>query len=75
LGDITIGYTFKLNDDVKKYLTNARIYITGQNLATISNYSGIDPEAVNMSGLEPGVEGVSYYPIPRTFMLGVNLAF
>ena len=75
LGDVTIGYTFKLNDDVKKYLTNARIYITGQNLATISNYSGIDPEAVNMSGLEPGVEGVTYYPIPRTFMLGVNLAF
>ena len=75
LGDVTIGYTFKLNDEVKKYLTNARIYITGQNLATISSYSGIDPEAVNMSGLEPGVEGVSYYPIPRTFMLGVNLAF
>ena len=75
LGDVTIGYTFKLNDDVKKYLTNARIYITGQNLATISSYSGIDPEAVNMSGLEPGVEGVTYYPIPRTFMLGVNLTF
>ena len=75
LGDVTIGYTFKLNDEVKKYLTNARIYITGQNLATISSYSGVDPEAVNMSGLEPGVEGVSYYPIPRTFMLGVNLAF
>ena len=75
LGDVTIGYTFKLNDDVKKYLSNARIYITGQNLATLSNYSGVDPEAVNMSGLEPGVEGVTYYPIPRTFMLGVNLAF
>jgi TonB-linked SusC/RagA family outer membrane protein len=75
LGDVTIGYTFKLNDEVKKYLTNARIYITGQNLATISSYSGIDPEAVNMSGLEPGVEGVTYYPIPRTFMLGINLAF
>ena len=75
LGDVTIGYTFKLNDDVKKYLTNARIYVTGQNLATLSNYSGVDPETVNMAGLEPGVEGVSYYPIPRTFMLGVNLAF
>ena len=75
LGDVTIGYTFKLNDDVKKYLTNARIYITGQNLATISKYSGVDPETVNMTGLEPGIEGVSYYPIPRTFMLGVNLSF
>ena len=75
LGDVTIGYTFKLKDDVKKYLTNARIYFTGQNLLTLSKYSGVDPESVNMSGLEPGVEGVSYYPIPRTFMLGVNLAF
>lgn len=75
LGDMTLGYTFKLNDDVKKYLTNARIYFTAQNLATISNYSGVDPETVNMSGLEPGIEGVEYYPIPRTFMLGVNLAF
>lgn len=75
LGDITIGYTFQLKEEVKKYLTNARIYITGQNLATISSYSGVDPETVNMTGLEPGVEGVTFYPIPRTFMLGVNLAF
>lgn len=75
LGDVTIGYTFQLKDDVKKYLTNARIYFTAQNLATISNYSGVDPETVNMSGLEPGIEGVTYYPIPRTFMLGVNLTF
>ena len=75
LGDITIGYTFQLKDEVKKYLTNARIYFTGQNLATISSYSGVDPETVNMTGLEPGVEGVTFYPIPRTFMLGVNLAF
>ena len=75
LGDITIGYTFQLKDDVKKYLTNARIFITGQNLATLSNYSGVDPETVKMSGLDPGVEGVDYYPIPRTFMLGVSLTF
>ena len=75
LGDVTIGYTFQLKDDVKKYLTNARIYVTGQNLATLSSYSGVDPETVNMSGLEPGVEGVTFYPIPRTFMLGVSLTF
>jgi TonB-linked SusC/RagA family outer membrane protein len=75
LGDITIGYTFKIKEDVAKYINNARIYITGQNLATITNYSGVDPETINMTGLEPGVEGVTYYPIPRTFMLGVNLTF
>ena len=75
LGDVTIGYTFQIKENVSKYISRARIYVTGQNLATISNYSGIDPEAVNMAGLDPGIEGVSYYPIPRTFMLGVNLTF
>ena len=74
-GDVTIGYTFNIKENVAKYLSKARIYVTGQNLATISNYSGVDPEAVNMTGLEPGIEGVTYYPTTRTFMLGVNLAF
>ena len=75
LGDITLGYTFQIKEEVAKYINKARIYFTAQNIATISNYSGIDPETVNMTGLEPGIEGVKYYPIPRTFMLGVNLAF
>ena len=74
-GDVTIGYTFDIKENVAKYLSKARIYVTGQNLATISSYSGVDPEAVNMTGLEPGIEGVTYYPTTRTFMLGVNLAF
>ena len=75
LGDVTIGYTFTIPENVAKYLSHARIYVTGQNLVTISKYSGVDPENVNMSGLEPGIEGVDYYPTARTFMLGVNLAF
>lgn len=75
LGDITIGYTFNIKEDVAKYLSKARIYVTGQNIATISKYSGLDPEAVNMTGLEPGIEGCKYYPTTRTFLLGVNLAF
>ena len=75
LGDVTIGYTFTIKENVAKYLSHARIYVTGQNLVTLSNYSGVDPENVNMGGLEPGVEGIDYYPTARTFMLGVNLAF
>ena len=75
LGDVTIGYTFNIKEDVAKYLSHARIYVTGQNLVTISNYSGVDPENVNMGGLEPGIEGIDYYPTARSFMLGVNLAF
>ncbi len=51
-----------------------RIYLTAQNLFTITNYSGLDPE-VDMSGLDPGVEGREYYPKARTFSLGVNVSF
>jgi iron complex outermembrane receptor protein len=75
LGDVTLGYTFQIKEEVAKYIHNARIYFTAQNLATLTSYSGLDPEAVNMTGLEPGIEGVQFYPIPRTFMLGVNLTF
>jgi hypothetical protein len=72
---VTLGYTFQIKEEVAKYIHNARIYFTAQNLATLTSYSGLDPEAVNMTGLEPGIEGVQFYPIPRTFMLGVNLTF
>ncbi len=54
--------------------TKLRLYVTGQNLFIITKYDGLDPE-VEMSGLNPGVEGREYYPKSRTFSLGVNLSF
>ena len=55
-------------------ISNLRLYVTAQNLFTITNYTGLDPE-VEMSGLDPGVEGREYYPKSRTFSFGINLAF
>ena len=75
LGDVTIGYTFNISPEVQKYLSRARVYVTGQNLLTISDYSGVDPEAVSMAGLTPGIEYLTYYPTTRSFILGVNLSF
>lgn len=57
-----IGYVMPqaiLNKLSIKYL---RLYVSGQNLATISKYPGFDPEG-------------SWYPISRTFSFGVNLKF
>lgn len=53
----------------------ANIYAEVQNVATITGYSGIDPEVpyagnVNFPGIDRGV-----YPLPRTFLLGVNFKF
>ena len=44
------------------------------NLATITGYSGIDPE-VSLSGLTPGVDNKNRYPSTRTYTFGVSIKF
>lgn len=72
LDNATLGYKFNLND--KKYFKQARLYMTGQNLFTITDYTGVDPE-VSLGGLAPGIDNRNYYPRTRSFILGVNLSF
>lgn len=54
----------------------ARIYVSGQNLLTFTNYSGFDPEvSVGKYGaLTPGLD-YSAYPISSTVTFGVELGF
>lgn len=74
--NLTIGYTFDTRG--VKWLSKARVYITGNNLALFSDYSGFDPE-VSVDAGENGVPsmGIDYtsYPLPRTYTFGVNLKF
>lgn len=72
LDNATLGYT--LNIKTSKYIRNARFYVTGQNIFTITNYSGVDPE-VNLGGLNPGIDDRNYYPKTRSFLLGLNVGF
>ena len=71
LDNLTASYDFKMEN---KYIKGLRLYLTGQNLFCITSYKGVDPE-VSLTGLEPGIEGTSYYPRTRVFTLGVNLKF
>ncbi|MEG1611629.1 MAG: TonB-dependent receptor [Alistipes sp.] len=75
LDNVSIGYTFNLkNQSIVKRL---RVYAAGNNLCTITNYKGLDPE-VSSKGLAPGVEGSGageLYPTTRLFSIGVNLLF
>ena len=65
--NITLGYTIP-KQVLKKYkLSIAKIYVTGQNLLTLTNYTGFDPE-INTSGIDNNV-----YPVTRTFTIGINL--
>ena len=72
LDNASVAYNF---DTKGKYgIHKLRVYVTGQNLFVITKYTGLDPE-IEMSGLDPGVEGREYYPKSRTFSVGVNLSF
>lgn len=69
--NITVGYTFKFKEN--KYARSLRLYATGQNLFTITAYSGLDPE-VNTSCIDyPGVDINNFYPKTASFLFGVNL--
>lgn len=70
---LTLGY----NLDLSQYnIDNLRISFTGENLFTITDYSGVDPEIpVDDNGAIMGSTGPGVYPATRKFMLGLNLKF
>ncbi|WP_291529484.1 TonB-dependent receptor [Bacteroides sp. UBA939] len=73
--NITVGYDFKKLFP-QMPLQQARLYLTAQNLFTITGYSGMDPE-VGYGGDDAWASGIDlgFYPSPRTFIIGVNLKF
>ncbi|MBC8084305.1 MAG: TonB-dependent receptor, partial [Hymenobacter sp.] len=71
LDNMTLGYTLPVKND---YVKRARVYATSQNLFTLTDYRGIDPE-MNLGGLTPGLDSNNFYPKTRSFVLGVNLDF
>jgi TonB-linked SusC/RagA family outer membrane protein len=64
LRNVTIGYTIPL----RKLPVGLRVFATGSNLFTITNYTGYDPEVA--SGTDSGA-----YPSSRTILFGVDLSF
>lgn len=75
LRNITIGYTLPKSFLKSIKLNSMRVYISGNNLLTFTNYSGYDPEiGVNNSPLDVGVDR-GFYPIAKSVMGGLQLVF
>ncbi|MDE6332408.1 MAG: SusC/RagA family protein, partial [Muribaculaceae bacterium] len=75
LANITFGYTLPEGSLRKLGISRCRLYVTGNNLATWTGYSGFDPEVSTMSSpLTPGVD-FGAYPLSRTFIIGTNITF
>jgi len=75
--EVTLSYDFSKNLLAKSHLfSQARIYVSGENLFYIKKFSGPVPEAPVFSGTQT-ISGVyqGTYPIPRTFVLGIQASF
>ena len=77
LKNITLGYTLpKIGRDRK---SSIRFYLSGQNLLTITDYSGLDPEVgasalVGNNGSQVGIDRGNY-PLSKTFIGGLQIKF
>lgn len=74
MDNITMGYTF---NNISKGLKSIRVWGGVQNVFTITNYSGLDPEVTDNDSdltLTLGIDNV-VYPRPRTVLVGANFKF
>jgi iron complex outermembrane receptor protein len=71
MDNATLGYSLKTKI---KAISKLRVYVSGNNLFTITGYRGIDPE-INIGGLTPGIDSKNFYPKTRSIIIGANLVF
>ena len=76
LRNLTLGYTLPASLTSKAKISNLRIYVTGDNIWTKTNYQGLDPEIgeVYYNPLYFGIDQANY-PQPRNFRIGLNTNF
>ena len=67
LQSVKLSHTFK-------WFKSTTVYVTGQNLLIVTNYSGLNPEANRNQNSNAWAER-NAYPLARTYLLGVNLQF
>ncbi|WP_430813222.1 SusC/RagA family TonB-linked outer membrane protein [Carboxylicivirga sp. RSCT41] len=74
LKNIQIGYTLPQSVLNKIKVERLRIYLNADNVFTITDYNGYDPEVVPVNALTQGVDHGNY-PMYKTFTAGVQLTF
>lgn len=82
--NIQLGYTFpqdRLQNWTNGFISNMRLYLSGQNLATFTNYSGFDPEVGRAQSFQKGNNPLAtgqddgQAPLPRIVLLGWSVSF
>ncbi|TDE06991.1 SusC/RagA family TonB-linked outer membrane protein [Flavobacterium sandaracinum] len=72
--NMQLGYSLDPTFSEKVGITKLRLYAGVNNLYTFTKYRGFDPSASNGSPIGGGID-YGFYPIPRTYLLGLNINF
>ncbi|MDR0544748.1 MAG: SusC/RagA family TonB-linked outer membrane protein [Odoribacteraceae bacterium] len=72
LKTMTLGYSPRQEWARKAGVAGARLFVTGENIFTLANYSGVDPETVSV---EDGHDTFNAYPLARKWTIGITLNF
>lgn len=73
LDNVTLGYNFDVSKI--KWLSNCRMYVSSNNLFTLTKYSGIDPESSYGGYQNLGLDMYDIYPKTKTFTFGMKVGF
>lgn len=72
LKQLVLGYTLPAAWFKSKFVKSVNVYLSGENLFMLSNYTGLDPEVIDpYTGKDDG----SQYPLNRKFTFGINVKF
>lgn len=72
--NVQLGYTISPDFTKKAGIDKLRVYAGVNNLYTFTKYRGFDPGASSGAPLSSGID-YGFYPVPRTYMFGVNVKF
>jgi TonB-linked SusC/RagA family outer membrane protein len=81
LKNVQLGYNFSNKVLDRAHIKNARVYLMGNNLLTLTRYSGIDPElgsqdlSINGGTTSRGIDSPYKYPSVKIYSFGLNLTF
>ncbi len=74
LRNVQLGYTFDRAMLVRMGLSGLRVFVSGNNLITLTTYKGLDPDFINTNVWDRGTDNMAF-PNARTVMLGLQLSF
>lgn len=72
LKQLTLGYNVPKSITNKMHIEGVRLFATGENLLTLTNYSGVDPEVVS---IHSGMDDSNSYPLARKWTIGLTVNF